>query len=196
MALGILTIQMDKSAFEASGLSGNTRLIKGQHIWNLRQDVNVLECTAETQISQDITSPPPALDVGSSIWKASSRAEVQEAALHIYEWLSLFRLESPRVQSGDHIDKFLSRYEVASSVHGKLEQMDVCRISWVGLIGATWFQNLVCDVLAVHPAEGWLSVISNSFHDVSLTGNGSELVILRPSTEEDRYLMWTLNNSV
>ncbi|KAG5953137.1 hypothetical protein E4U53_006720 [Claviceps sorghi] len=163
---------------------------------DLGHNFNVLQCTAELQLYQGTTSPPPTIDNGPSFWKDSSRRELQEIGLHVYEWLSLFRLESPRVQSGDSIDTFLSRYEVAGSEHGEGEQTDVCRISWVGLIGSTWFQTLVDDVLAVHSAEGWLSVSSNSFDDVNMSGKGYELVVLRPSTKDDQYMLWTLNDSV
>ncbi|KAG5984621.1 hypothetical protein E4U55_003954 [Claviceps digitariae] len=194
---GTLTVQMDKPTFEASGLSGSAGLNEDQHMWtmDLGHDVNVLEYNAEMQLYQGITSPPPALDIGSSFSKDGSPRETQQIGLHVYEWLSLLRLESPRVQSGDSIDTFLSRYKVASNEHSEHEHTGVCKISWVGLIGATWFQTLVRDLLAAHPAEGWLSVSSNSFHDVSLSGNGSELVILRPSAKENQYIMWTLNDS-
>ncbi|KAG6000599.1 hypothetical protein E4U21_005290 [Claviceps maximensis] len=243
---GTLMIQTDKPTFEALGLSGNTGLVKGQHVWtvsldlekakrycdgeahkqqeqsicafksittehltwllcaksgsrlvmDLGHDVDVIECTAEMQLYECTTSPPPMLDIGHSVWKDNSHRETQEIGLHVYEWLSLLRLESPRLQYGDSIDTFLSRYKVADGEHGERQQTAVCKISWIGLIGATWFQTLVRDVLAVQPAGGWLSVSSNSFRDVSLSGNMSELVILRPSIKDDQYVMWTLNNCV
>ncbi|KAG5925545.1 hypothetical protein E4U42_004187 [Claviceps africana] len=163
---------------------------------DLGNDVNILECIAELQPYHVITSPPPTIDNGLSFWENGSRRELQEVGLQVYEWLSLLRLESPRVQSGDSIDTFLSRYKAVGGEYSEGEQSDVCRISWVGLIGSTWFQALVDDVLAVHPAEGWLSVSSNGFDDVNMSGKGSELVLLRPSKRDDQYMMWTLNDSV
>ncbi|KAG6035146.1 hypothetical protein E4U41_006245 [Claviceps citrina] len=238
---GVLTMQMDKSTLERSGLPGNTRLVNGQHIWtvsldlnpanrhcdgeahkqrerflstyksitteelnwllchetgssltlDLGNEINVTQCTAELQIYQSTASPPSTLKSSPSSWIESSKRDIQEIGLYMYEWLSLFRLESPRVRHGDSIDPFLSRYHVANS-----EPTDICRISWVGLIGATWFQNLVRDVFAGHPAEGWLLFSSNSFHGVSPSRTGSELMVLRPSTKEDQYLMWRMNGFV
>ncbi|KAG5932285.1 hypothetical protein E4U60_005337 [Claviceps pazoutovae] len=237
---GILTMHMDGSTFERSGLSDNVGLVKGQRLkivtldlnsarrycngethkhlehytcthesitkkqlsWllcdetgftnlalDLGNDVNALECTAELEMHQGTTCNPPILDIGPSSFMDTGRLDMQEIGLCVYEWLSLLKLESPRVQYGDNVDTFLSRYRVASRDR---KQVSICRISWVGLIGTTWFQNLVRDVMTVNATEGWLSFSSNSFCDVSLSGIGSELVMLRASTKEDQYLTWRL----
>ncbi|KAG5952223.1 hypothetical protein E4U58_000889 [Claviceps cyperi] len=241
---GILTMHMDESTFERSGLSDNIGLVKGQRMrivtldlssarrycngethkhldqypcayktitkkqlsWllcdetgstnlalDLGDDVNVLECTAELEMHQGTTWNPPILDIGPLSFMDTGRLDMQEIGLCVYEWLSLLKMESPRVQYGDNVDTFLSRYRVASRDR---EQVRICRISWVGLIGTTWFQNLVRDVMTANATEGWLSFGSNSFHDVSLSGIGSELVMLRPSTKEDQYLTWRLKGFV
>ncbi|KAG6096665.1 hypothetical protein E4U30_001349 [Claviceps sp. LM220 group G6] len=241
---GILTMHMDESTFERSGLFDNIGLVKGQRMriitldlnsarrycngethkhlkqytcayksitkkqlsWllcdetgstnlalDLGNDVNVLECTAELKMHQGTTCNPPMLDIGRLSFMDTGRLDTQEIGLCVYEWLSLLKLGSPRVQYGDDVDTFLSRYRVASKDR---EQVRICRISWVGLIGTTWFQNLVRDVMTANATEGWLSFSSNSFYDVSLSGTGSELVMLRPSTKEDQYLMWRLQGFV
>ncbi|KAG6044035.1 hypothetical protein E4U39_003860 [Claviceps sp. Clav50 group G5] len=241
---GILTMHMDESTFERSGLSDNIGLVKGRRMrivtldlnsarrycngethkhleqytcayksitkkqlsWllcdetgstnlalELGNDVNVLEYTAELEMHQGTTCNPPIFDIGPLSFMDTGRLDMQEIGLCVYEWLSLLRLESPRVQYGDDVDTFLSRYRVASRDR---EQVRVCRISWVGLIGTTWFQNLVRDVMTVNATEGWLSFSSNSFYDVSLSGIGSELVMLRPSTKEDQYLTWRLKGFI
>ncbi|KAG6070719.1 hypothetical protein E4U15_007849 [Claviceps sp. LM218 group G6] len=244
VASGILTMHMDESTFERSGLFDNIGLVKGQRMriitldlnsarrycngethkhlkqytcayksitkkqlsWllcdetgstnlalDLGNDVNVLECTAELKMHQGTTCNPPMLDIGRLSFMDTGRLDTQEIGLCVYEWLSLLKLGSPRVQYGDDVDTFLSRYRVASKDR---EQVRICRISWVGLIGTTWFQNLVRDVMTANATEGWLSFSSNSFYDVSLSGTGSELVMLRPSTKEDQYLMWRLQGFV
>ncbi|KAG6106365.1 hypothetical protein E4U13_007461 [Claviceps humidiphila] len=241
---GILTMHMDESTFERSGLSDSIGLVKGQRMrivtldlnsarrycngethkhleqytcacksitkkqlsWllcdetgstnlalDLGNDVNVLECTAELKMHQGTTCNPPMLDIGRLSFMDTGRLDMQEIGLCVYEWLSLLKLDSPRVQYGDDVDTFLSRYRVASRDR---EQVRICRISWVGLIGTSWFQNLVRDVMTVNATEGWLSFSSNSFYDASLSGIGSELVMLRPSTKEDQYLMWRLQGFV
>ncbi|KAG6061395.1 hypothetical protein E4U32_002995 [Claviceps aff. humidiphila group G2b] len=195
---GILTMHMDESTFERSGLSDNIGLVKGQRMrtnlaLDLGNDVNVLECTAELKMHQGTTCNPPMLDIGRLSFMDTGRLDMQEIGLCVYEWLSLLKLDSPRVQYGDDVDTFLSRYRVASRDR---EQVRICRISWVGLIGTSWFQNLVRDVMTVNATEGWLSFSSNSFYDASLSGIGSELVMLRPSTKEDQYLMWRLQGFV
>ncbi|KAG6024300.1 hypothetical protein E4U19_003857 [Claviceps sp. Clav32 group G5] len=209
-ASGILTMHMDESTFERSGLSDNIGLVKGRRMrivtldlnsarrysnlaLELGNDVNVLEYTAELEMHQGTTCNPPIFDIGPLSFMDTGRLDMQEIGLCVYEWLSLLRLESPRVQYGDDVDTFLSRYRVASRDR---EQVRVCRISWVGLIGTTWFQNLVRDVMTVNATEGWLSFSSNSFYDVSLSGIGSELVMLRPSTKEDQYLTWRLKGFI
>ncbi|CCE28348.1 uncharacterized protein CPUR_01823 [Claviceps purpurea 20.1] len=131
VASGILTMHMDESTFERSGLSDNIGLVKGQRMrivtldlnsarrysnlaLDLGNDVNVLECTAELEMHQGTTCNPPILDIGPLSFMDTGRLDMQEIGLRVYEWLSLLRLESPRVQYGDDVDTFLSRYRVAS----------------------------------------------------------------------------------
>lgn len=159
---------------------------------DLKNDLNAKECTAEQDFYQGTTSSPSALSASPSSWSEASRKDKEEIGLYLYEWLSLFRLESPRVQSGDKVDTYLSRYQVTSCEH---EQVDICKISWSGLIGTNWFQDLIRDVLAVRPAEGWISISASSFCDVG-SRPGSELMILRSPTKEGQYLMWRLQCSI
>ena len=74
-----------------------------------------------------------------------SNEEFEDWTTEIYEWLSLISLESPRVQAGDKIDPFLSRYSVPDgmSESSGTRSGDMISLRWKGLIPSYWIRSLL-----------------------------------------------------
>lgn len=103
-----------------------------------------------THLSQTLTSavlvpsfhPPPGSRIRGG--GTSSSAEYQrevwyEWALHVYEWLALVSVgPADRIMAGDSVDPYLSTY----SVEGKKGGVDVTRLTFRGLIPASWIADL------------------------------------------------------
>lgn len=128
--------------------------------------------------------PPPA------ILEQSSRLELQEYAAEIYEWLSLVRLESPRVAAGDVIDPYLSRYAVPGSP-GEVQQGKLCKVSWVGFMPPTWTRQLLADIILALPSKSWFSLSVTSLRK-DILGDRAESMILRPPHSPGRYFLWDI----
>jgi ribonuclease P/MRP protein subunit RPP40 len=103
----------------------------------------------------------------------------------LYEWLSLVRLQSPRIQVGDQIDPYLSRYQVPEGeAKGK-----ICRISWQGFLAPSWCRQTLIDIITAMPPKAWFSFSTTTFSK-GLAGDNSECTILRPPDSSKEYLMW------
>ena len=75
---------------------------------------------------------------------SGNRDEYEEYAADLYEWLSLIRLESPRILSSDQIDPYLSRYRAPGDGQTH-EPANLCKISWQGLLSSAWARKTVVD---------------------------------------------------
>ena len=90
---------------------------------------------------------------------SDSDDDFRETTIEIYEWLGLVSMGSPRVQAGDTIDPFLSRYAVpvasssSAAAAGNKDQdeadlnavavTDMVSLTWRGLIRSTWIRLLL-----------------------------------------------------
>ncbi|RSL85504.1 hypothetical protein CEP52_016121 [Fusarium oligoseptatum] len=142
--------------------------------------------TSSPGISRDSAVVQPNLDVDPEILASIDREGLEYFAIECYEWLSLVRLASPRVEPQDSIDSYLSRYSVPGDTH---DNRKVCKLSWQGFISAQWFHGLLMDVLSVCPSEMWFSLSATRFSK-SVAGNSDDLTILRPSAAGGKYIMW------
>ncbi|KAL7936423.1 ribonuclease P 40kDa subunit domain-containing protein [Trichoderma chlorosporum] len=77
---------------------------------DLLQSLNAIEMTSSPILSTDTGIYQIPLRVPSTILAQGDREALEYSATEMYEWLSLVRLESPRVEEGDTIDPYLSRY--------------------------------------------------------------------------------------
>ena len=127
------------------------------------------------------------LAVPSSILSNGDRPALEETATELYEWLSLIRLQSPRIAASDTIDPYLSRYTAPSTDAGGHTQ--VCMLSWQGCIAASWLRDLVTDVLTACSPQQWFSISATGFSR-TIPGNSNDLTLLRPSGAAGEYLMW------
>ncbi|KAM0449968.1 hypothetical protein ACHAO4_006845 [Trichoderma viride] len=97
-------------------------------------NMDLLESLEATKI---MSSPRLATDTGinqislripSTILAQGDRESLEYSATEMYEWLSLVRLESPRIVTGDTIDPYLSRYSPpeADSSTAQMQVFLVC----------------------------------------------------------------------
>ncbi|KAF4460820.1 ribonuclease P MRP subunit POP1 [Fusarium albosuccineum] len=147
--------------------------------------------TSSPGISRDITVLQPNLDVDPEVLASSDREGLEYFATDCYEWVSLIRLGSPRVEQNDSIDPYLSRYSVPGDANSKAK---VCKLSWQGFISAQWLRSLLLDILVTCPSGAWFSLNATSFSR-SVPGNSNDLTILRPSAAAGKYLMWETKSS-
>ncbi|KAF5965382.1 ribonuclease P/MRP protein subunit POP1 [Fusarium bulbicola] len=148
-------------------------------------------CTSTSNISQDIAVLQPSLDVDPEILSENDRESLEYFVTEVYEWSSLIRLGSSRVEPRDSIDPYLSRYSVPGD---DPEESKVCKLSWEGFMSAQWLRGLLMDVLVACPSRTWFSLSATSFSR-SVSGNSDDLTILRPPSAAGRYLMWETKSS-
>ncbi|TXC01032.1 hypothetical protein FocTR4_00008845 [Fusarium oxysporum f. sp. cubense] len=148
-------------------------------------------CTSTSNISQDIAVLQPSLDVDPEVLSENDRESLEYFATEVYEWLSLIRLGSSRVEPRDSIDPYLSRYSVPGD---DPKESKVCKLSWEGFMSAQWLRGLLMDVLVACPSRTWFSLSATSFSR-SVSGNSDDLTILRPPSAAGRYLMWETKSS-
>ncbi|KAF4949989.1 hypothetical protein FGADI_8527 [Fusarium gaditjirri] len=148
-------------------------------------------CTSTFNISQDIAVLQPSLDVDSEVLSENDRESLEYFATEVYEWLSLIRLGSSRVEPRDTIDPYLSKYSVPGD---DPKESKVCKLSWEGFMSAQWLRGLLMDVLVSCPSRTWFSLSATSFSR-SVPGNSDDLTILRPPSAAGRYLMWETKSS-
>lgn len=149
-------------------------------------------CTATPEIIQglDITLPP--LQSPPSLGSEADTQEVSDAVSEIYEWLSLVRLQSPRVSSTDAIDPYLSRY----SVPGEPEEQSaarLCTITWEGFLPPKFARQLLVDTILALPSREWFSLSVSSFSK-TLAGDAGEVTFLRLPKNPGEFLLWEIKS--
>ena len=114
-----------------------------------------------------------------------SKEDFKDFSTEIYEWLSLVRLQSPRVQRGDQIDPYLSRYRLPEGS----EPNNLCTITWQGFISPAWCRKTLLDIVDTLPPKGWFAFSTTTFSK-GLVGDNTECTILRLPNSSGEYLMW------
>lgn len=147
--------------------------------------------TAAPTMVRDLGVPHVAMGVPASILAAGDRPALEEAATDLYEWLSLIRLQSPRIAADDVVDPYLSRYRAPP---GEAGQARVCTLSWQGLFAASWLRDVVADVVAACSPRQWVSISATGF-SMTVPGKTNDLTLLRPSGAAGEYLMWEIRSS-
>ncbi|KAI4594665.1 hypothetical protein KJ359_007757 [Pestalotiopsis sp. 9143b] len=147
--------------------------------------------TSAPSVEEDLKIQTPILKIPESANSNDSQLELEDFATGIYEWLSLLRLSSPRVESGDEIDPFLSRYSVPRS-SGEAEAVKLCKISWRGFIAPGWARQTLVDVILSVSSRSWFSLSVASFGK-GVKGEGSECTILRLPDAPGEYLLWDIH---
>lgn len=133
------------------------------------------------------------LNIPTETVEKGDRPALEDFATETYEWLSLIRLQSPRVEAGDAIDPYLSRYRVPGdgdpSPHGR-----VCKITWQGFFTSNWVRGVLIDALAALPSRTWFSMSATSFSN-GMVGDSNEVSFLRPPESSGQYLLWEVQSN-
>lgn len=132
---------------------------------------------------------------------SDSRLEMEESTTELYEWLSLVRLGSPRVDAGDNIDPYLCRYTVPGSGAGGLVATgDVSVLRWTGFFSPTWACQTLLDVVQAMQsvptsASSWFSLSVSSFSSSKgIAGDCAECTFFRPADAPQEYLLWDIHS--
>ncbi|KAK6227597.1 ribonuclease P 40kDa subunit [Colletotrichum tabaci] len=126
------------------------------------------------------------------------RLALEDFATETYEWLSLVRLQSPRVESGDTVDPYLSRYQVPGSLDAEAgadaaAHLNVCKITWQGFFTSDWVRSVLIHALVALPSRTWLSLSATSFSK-GMAGDSPEIAFLRPPESPGHYLFWEIKS--
>ncbi|KAK4183115.1 ribonuclease P 40kDa subunit-domain-containing protein [Podospora australis] len=144
--------------------------------------------TSNPTITRDINAVVPTLIPPTST-EQNARDDLEDFSSELYEWLSLVRLQSPRVLEGDQIDPYLSRYEVP----GGSQPAKTCKISWQGFHSSSWARQTLMDIIIALPPKTWFSFSTTTFSK-GLAGDNSECTVLRPPNSSGAYLMWEVKS--
>lgn len=123
---------------------------------------------------------------------SGDRDEYEEFATNIYEWLSLLRLESPRILSGDDIDPYLSRYRVPGDIPHQ-QPAALCKISWQGFLSSAWARKTLVDLILALPAKTWFSFSATTFSS-GMIAESSDFTFLRPPESPREYFGWEVKS--
>ncbi|KAK7964068.1 hypothetical protein PG996_008242 [Apiospora saccharicola] len=129
---------------------------------------------------------PPQSSLGNG-----GKLDLEEFATDMYEWLSLVRLDSPRISTGDKIDPYLSRYSVPK-VQGDPKPATLCKVSWQGFIDPNWTRQVLVDLIISTSSRSWFAMSTSSF-EKGVAGKGGDCMILRPANSPGEYVMWDVH---
>ncbi|KAI2617686.1 ribonuclease P 40kDa subunit [Hypomontagnella submonticulosa] len=146
--------------------------------------------TSHPVVSEDLLANIPALKPPAAILSSSNRLDLDEFAEEIYEWLSLIRLESPRVNADDKVDPYLCDYTVPGNSED-IQTGKLCRISWQGFIPPKWTQRILADVILAIPSKSWFSLSTTTFAR-GIVGDSADCTILRPPNSPGEYFLWDI----
>jgi ribonucleases P/MRP protein subunit RPP40 len=120
----------------------------------------------------------------------NEQSDFESHANELYELLSLVRLGSPRVESGDQIDAYLSRYSIPDIDTKMKGQCNLAKITWQGFFPATWVQTLIFRMVLQLPSQSWFSLSSTTVSRGDGINGGSEVMMFKPPNSADRYVLW------
>ncbi|KAK3990862.1 ribonuclease P 40kDa subunit-domain-containing protein [Cladorrhinum sp. PSN332] len=143
---------------------------------------------ANVRIGQAIDAKVPGL-IPPITTDPSARDEFEYFTTDLYEWLSLVRLQSPRILANDQIDPYLSRYQVPEGG----QNTKICRISWQGFFSPSWSHQTLMDLVTVLPYKTWFSFSTTTFSK-GLTGENSECTVLRIPDSRGEFLLWEVKS--
>jgi ribonuclease P/MRP protein subunit RPP40 len=143
-------------------------------------------------ISQPTKAKSVPFNIPPSILATTDRPGLEEWASDLYEWMSLVRLGSPRIETQDSIDSYLSRYD--APIDQSLDttsEVELCKATWQGLIAPEWFRQLLVEVITTCPSQPWFFISASTFSN-NFAGSGSEIALLRPPEANGEYVMWEI----
>ncbi|KAK4126031.1 hypothetical protein N657DRAFT_567596 [Parathielavia appendiculata] len=141
--------------------------------------------TSSPGILRDIHVVMPKLSPDVDSLSSSGKDDFEDFSTGLYEWLSLVRLQSPRIEVGDKIDPYLSRYQVPEA----RTESKICKISWQGFLAPCWSRQTLINIITTLQPKTWFSFSTTTFSK-GLAGDNAECTILRMPNPTGEYLMW------
>ncbi|KAK6381650.1 hypothetical protein LTS17_004709 [Exophiala oligosperma] len=125
--------------------------------------------------------------------------ETQESIHDLFEFVDMLALASPRVQTTDNVDPFLSRYQVPDLSESTTDSRgaSVKVVTWTGFVPAQWTLELLCaiikqsrvqDLSRLDRASKWLGLCVTA-HKVQPMGQiEGYTVLVQPEAGTDHAL--------
>ncbi|GKT83966.1 ribonuclease P 40kda subunit [Colletotrichum tofieldiae] len=133
--------------------------------------------TCEPALVSDMHVQTAPLAIPNEVIQNGDRPDLEDFATETYEWLSLIRLRSPRVDAEDNIDPYLSRYRVPSGTDADTPaHSKVCKITWQGFFTSDWVRSVLINALVALPSRAWVSLSATSFSK-GMAGDSSEALV-------------------
>ena len=117
--------------------------------------------------------------------------EFSEFSVEIYEWISLISLGSPRVEYGDKIDHFLSRYTRPPLGDKTPVLTEVFKITWTGFASSSWAHRIFVQAILMARPGMWFSFAVLGFDESVRTGGG-DCTILKLPNAHNEYMLWEI----
>jgi ribonucleases P/MRP protein subunit RPP40 len=135
----------------------------------------------------------PLLKPSTDLISDGEKTSFQDFAAEIYEWLSLVKLESPRVLVSGQVDSNVSRYHVPGAAD-QIRPSNIAKLSWQGFITSRWTQSILMETLFSLPSKTWFSISMTSFPS-GMPADSTEVTFLRPQESPGEYLLWELKKN-
>ncbi|GJC80507.1 ribonuclease P protein subunit p40 [Colletotrichum liriopes] len=133
--------------------------------------------TCEPALVSDMHVQTAPLAIPNEVIQNGDRPDLEDFATETYEWLSLIRLRSPRVDAEDNIDPYLSRYRVPGGTDADTPaHSKVCKITWQGFFTSDWVRSVLINALVALPSRAWVSLSATSFSK-GMAGDSSEALV-------------------
>lgn len=139
--------------------------------------------TCKPAVVERISTTVPSFNLGDDAVK-QPLWEKDEFVTEIYEWLSLIRLQSPRIDPSDDIDPYLSRYQLPQSRDGN--PTNLCKVSWQGFFSSRWVRQILIDAATTVPSKSWFALsMTTMATSKTLAGEEDDVVVLVPPIEDN-----------
>lgn len=153
-----------------------------------------IRCVASPQITEHPDAAVPPLAPPPGLIADGRDEELPAFAGEIYEWLSLLRLESPRVSSADSVDPYLSRYRPPGGP-GQWPLARLVTVVWEGLLPPCLARNLLVETILALPSQSWFSMSVSAFPR-GFPGDAAETTFVRPPASPSEFLLWDIRSHV
>jgi ribonucleases P/MRP protein subunit RPP40 len=144
--------------------------------------------TVSPEASQSIRVKMPSLKPPSEV-DPSYGAEFEDYAVDIHDWLSLVLLESPRINSDDKIDPFLSRYAPPGD---SFKDTKLLKVTWQGFMSSSWAHQIYVQMLLAVPKDAWFAYSVVGFGDGPL-GESKVCTILKLPDAPNEFVSWEIS---
>ena len=104
----------------------------------------------------------------------------EEEWWEVVEWLDLVALGSPRIEEGDEVDPYISRYSVPEpATKGNMRIL-----KWEGLLTSEWLTRLLIEIVKLsraHKSMDWVALSATGHQTEAVGGVDGYTIVLQPS---------------